>query len=103
MGAGMSGGSFDYAYMKTMDFNDAGHLLSTLYEMRDYCESIHPRAVVHIDLYIFFLEDMTRRYLEEGEKIKGLIHEIEWEASGDRGIEDVIEVLDCMGIPGLIA
>ena len=98
----MSGGSFDYAYLKTADFSEAGKLLSSLYEMRDYCESVHPRAVVHIDLYILFLEDMERRFIEEGEKISSLIHGIEWEASGDRGIEDVVEVLDCMGIPGLM-
>lgn len=98
----MSGGSFDYACYKTSDFGDMGGLLISLYEMRDYCTTMHPRAVIHLDLYILFLEDMERRYLEEGEKIAGLMHEIEWEASGDRGVKDVIEALDCMGIPGLM-
>lgn len=98
----MSGGSFEYAYLKTMDFNEVGNLLNTLYEMRDYCTAIHPRAVIHIDLYILFLEDTQRCYIEAGRKIVDLIQEIEWQASGDSSVEQVVEVLDCMGIPSLM-
>lgn len=98
----MSGGSFDYAYLKTEEFSDVNGLLRSLREMRDYCQSVHPRAVIHIDLYILFLEDMEQRFIKEGEKITSLMQAIEWEASGDRGVDDVVEVLDCMGILGLM-
>lgn len=96
----MSGGRFNYAYLKAGDFNDAGQLLAILPEMRDYCESIHPRAVIHLDLYIQSLQEMEAAFLKKGEGLRDLLKAIEWEASSDWGIDDVTEALDCIGLPG---
>lgn len=96
----MSGGRFNYACFKTGDFSDAGQLLGVLPEIRDYCETVHPRAVIHIDLYIMFLQEMEAVYLKKGKEMRDLLEAIEWEASSDWSIDSVTKVLDCIGLSG---
>lgn len=86
----MSGGSFDYAYSKADDPNRVFEGMTSYKEMEEYARSIGKHdAADEILKYIEWLESTRRRIVVKGSRLGSLMRAIEWECSGDSGLDGI--------------
>lgn len=100
----MSGGHFDYACFMVENDEDMLKAIPYLKGMEEYCrkEGKHGAADIVMN-YRLFMETHQRQMLVYGEKIAGLLRNIEWTASGDTGLDAIdYGVEQFMGIPAPI-
>jgi hypothetical protein len=86
----MSGGSFNYAYMRVRDFAD------DLEQMLEDSGKERAQHSGYIDYYPEFPPDeqaTLRPIVDQARKFAEVMHAVEWMVSGDSGMEYVKEAL----------
>jgi len=85
----MSGGSFNYFCYDSVG-SGALDNLDDLRDMESYCRKLGKHeAADELYEYLLFLETVERRMAVQHKRIQNLCRAVEWEASGDIGIEGI--------------
>lgn len=86
----MSGGSFNYAYHKTEDEMDVFRGLQDYKDIEAYARKLGKHDIADILYeYIQEVETYQRRLMIRGKVIAPLMRAIEWECSGDTGLDGI--------------
>lgn len=86
----MSGGSFNYLCFKVTDASDVFRYTDEVEHMVKYLKNIGKHdAAREVLKYQLFLSAMQSRIEAYGEWIEPLLKSVEWECSGDRGLDAI--------------
>lgn len=94
----MSGGGFNYLFVRMSDPSKGMSALSDLGMMKEHCE-VYPEAIPYLQGMIDLINMQATAYLELGQKIAPLLRAIEWEASSDGDSEGIVWELEALKSP----
>lgn len=86
----MSGGSFNHAYLAADDRTELFKHIGDFEGIATALDGMkHKEAAEHIRTYLAFVDAYMREIERMGKDLRGVMRAVEWERSGDCGMEHV--------------